>query len=45
MNDQVYMAIFHCVLLSEIYASRPHKNNQKVRIDCPKPRSNKNNVE
>ena len=29
-------------LLSEIYARRPHKNNQKVRIDCLKTRSNKN---
>ena len=45
MNDQIYMAIFHCVLLSEIYASRPHKNNQKVCIDCLKPRSNKNKFE
>ena len=29
-------------LLSEIYARRPHENNQKVCIDCLKPRSNKN---
>ena len=29
-------------LLSEIYARRPRKNNQKVCIDCLKPRSNKN---
>ena len=28
-------------LLSEIYARRPHKNNQKVYIDYIKPRSNK----
>ena len=28
-------------LLSEIYARRPHENNQKVCIDCLKPRSNK----
>ena len=32
-------------LLSEVYARRPHKDNQKVRIDCLKPRSNKNKVE
>ena len=32
-------------LLSEIYARRPHKDNQKVRIDCLKPRSNKNKFE
>ena len=32
-------------LLSEIYARRPHKNNQKVCIDCLKPRSNKNKLE
>ena len=32
-------------LLSEIYARRPHKNNQKVCIDCLKPRSNKNKFE
>ena len=25
-------------LLSEIYAWRPHENNQKVSIDCLKPR-------
>ena len=29
-------------LLSEIDAKRPHKNNQKLCIDCLKPRSNKN---
>ena len=29
-------------LLSEIYARWPHENNQKVCIDCLKPRSNKN---
>ena len=29
-------------LLSEIYAKRPCENNQKVCIDCLKPRSNKN---
>ena len=29
-------------LLSEIYARRPRKNNQKVCLDCLKPRSNKN---
>ena len=29
-------------LLSEIYARWFHKNNQQVRIDCLKPRSNKN---
>ena len=29
-------------LLSEIYARNPHQNNQKVCIDCLKPRSNKN---
>ena len=29
-------------LLSKIYAKRPRKNNQKVCIDCLKPRSNKN---
>ena len=29
-------------LLSEIYARRPCENNQKVCIDCLKPRSNKN---
>ena len=32
-------------LLSEIYARRPHQNNQKVCIDCLKPRSNKNRFE
>ena len=32
-------------LLSEIYARRPHENNQKVCIDCLKPISNKNNFE
>ena len=32
-------------LLSEIYVRRPHKNNQKVCIDCLKPRSNKNKFE
>ena len=32
-------------LLSEIYARRPGKNNQKVCIDCLKPRSNKNEFE
>ena len=31
--------------LSEIYARRPHGNNQKVCIDCLKARSNKNNFE
>ena len=31
-------------LLSEIYARRPHENNQKVYKDCLKPRSNKNKV-
>ena len=29
----------------EIYARRPHKNNQKVCMDCLKPRSNKNKSE
>ena len=29
-------------LLSKIYARRPCENNQKVCIDCLKPRSNKN---
>ena len=29
-------------LLSEIYVRRLRENNQKVCIDCPKPRSNKN---
>ena len=28
-------------LLSEIYAKKPRKNNQKVCIDCLKPRSKK----
>ena len=28
-------------ILSEIYALKPCENNQKVRIDCLKPRSNK----
>ena len=28
--------------LSKIYIRRPHKNNQKVCIDCLKSRSNKN---
>ena len=32
-------------LLSEIYAKRPCKNNQKVCTDCLKPRSNKNKFE
>ena len=32
-------------LLSEICAGRPRENNQKVRIDCLKPRSNKNKFE
>ena len=32
-------------LLSEIYANSLCKNNQKVCIDCPKPRSNKNKFE
>ena len=32
-------------LLSQIYARRPHENNQKVCIDCLKPRSNKNKFE
>ena len=32
-------------LLSEIYARRPHENNQKVCIDCLKPISNKNKFE
>ena len=30
-------------LLSKIYATSFRKNNQKVCIDCLKPRSNKNN--
>ena len=32
-------------LLSEIYARRFRKNNQKVCIDCLKPRSDKNKFE
>ena len=32
-------------LLSEIYVRRPDKDNQKVCINCLKPRSNKNNFE
>ena len=32
-------------LLSEIYARQICKNNQKVCIDCLKPRSNKNRFE
>ena len=32
-------------LLSKIYAKRFCKNNQKVCIDCLKPRSNKNTFE
>ena len=32
-------------LLSKIDARRTCKNNQKVCIDCLKPRSNKNNFE
>ena len=32
-------------LLSEIYPRRPRENNQKVCIDCLKPRSNKNKFE
>ena len=32
-------------LLSAIYARSFHKNNQKVCIDCLKPRSNKNRFE
>ena len=32
-------------LLSKIYPKRPHENNQKVCIDCLKPRSNKNKFE
>ena len=32
-------------LLSEIYARRPCENNQKVCIDCLKPRSNKKKLE
>ena len=32
-------------LLSKIYARRPCENNQKLCIDCLKPRSNRNNFE
>ena len=32
-------------LLSGLSARRPHENNQKVCIDCLKPRSNKNRFE
>ena len=32
-------------LLSKIYARLPCENNQKVYIDCLKPRSNKNNFQ
>ena len=32
-------------LLSEIYARRFRENNQRVCINCLKPRSNKNNFE
>ena len=32
-------------LLSETYARRPHQNNQKVCVDCLKPRSNRNKFE
>ena len=32
-------------LLSKIYARSFHKNNQKVCIDCLKPRSHKNKFE
>ena len=32
-------------LLSENYARRFHENNQKVCIDCLKPRSDKNKFE
>ena len=31
-------------LLSETYARWPHENNQRVCIDCLKPRSNKNKL-
>ena len=31
-------------LLSEVYARRPHQNNQKVCIYCLKSRSNKNKL-
>ena len=32
-------------LVCEIYARRPQESNQKVCIDCLKPRSNKNKFE
>ena len=32
-------------LLSEIYAKRPRENNEKLCINCLKPRSNKNKFE
>ena len=32
-------------LLSEIYARQSRENNQKVCIDCLKPRSNKKKLE
>ena len=32
-------------LLFEVYATRPRENNEKVCIDCLKPRSNKNKLE
>ena len=32
-------------LLSDTYAGRSHENNQKVCIDCLRPRSNKNKFE
>ena len=32
-------------LLSETYAKSPCENNEKVCIDCLKPRSNKNKLE
>ena len=32
-------------LYSKIHANSFSKNNQKVRIDCLKPKSNKNNFE
>ena len=32
-------------LLSKIDARRLHKNNKRVCIDCPKPRSNRNKFE
>ena len=31
-------------LLFETYTRRPHENNQKVCIDCLRPRSNKNKL-